>query len=144
MECDAFWAREMGVDDFADFSSFSFLTAQIPLTPLKKLTIWLLGKSHRLDLMTRFSLKFLFGQPQDNLPSTVGGGLGTFHSYSFRVFLALAYYSLKVKIVSLLMDIQPPDNQNFLGNHTFLPSMLPLCFSAYGLGKKVGCILVTL
>ena len=92
----------MGVGDFAHFYNFSFLTDQIPLTPPNKLTVQLLGKSHHLDLMTGFwALKFLLCQPRDNLPSTVPtveDGLGAFHSYSFRVFLALAYYSLKSKL----------------------------------------------
>lgn len=98
------------------------VTAQKPLTPPNKLTIWLLGKSHPLGLMTRFwALKFLC-QPWDNLPSTVPAmedGLGVFHSYSLMVVLALAYYSLKVKTVSLSMDKQQPDNQSFPSGHIF-------------------------
>lgn len=98
------------------------VTAQKPLTPPNKLTIWLLGKSHPLGLMTRFwALKFLC-QPRDNLPPTVPAmedGLGVFRSYSLTVVLALAYYSLKVKTVLLSMDKQQPDNQSFPSGHIF-------------------------
>lgn len=57
-----------------------------------------------------------------NLPSTVPAlkdGLGIFHSDSFWVVLALAYYSLEVKIVSLLVHIPPLDTQSFPSGHSF-------------------------
>lgn len=75
-----------------------------------------------------------------NLPSTVPAleeGLGLFHSYSFRVVLALASYSLRVKIVSLLVHIQPLDTQSFPRGHIVFP-LCYLWFFAHGPGEDVG------
>lgn len=42
MECDAFWAKGIGIGDFADFYTLSSVTAQKPLIPPKSLIMWLL------------------------------------------------------------------------------------------------------
>ena len=88
-------------------------------------------------------LEILVVSALGNLPSTVPAleeGLGLFHSYSFRVVLALAYYSLKVKIVSLLVHIQPLDTQEFSEGSYYLPSLLSLVFRPWS-GERCGAVL---
>ena len=140
VECDVFVARGMSIGNSAQLYALSSFMAQKPLTLPNKLTVCLFGKLHHRGLMTRFwALKFLLVQPPDNLPSTVPAlddGLGVFDSYSFSIVLALAYYSLKVKIVSLSMDIQPPDDKSFPSGHIFFLLCYLFGFQPMVCGKR--------